>query len=149
MRVLTAARSAAVVAAAVGAAYLACTSTSLGATRPLPPLTISAGLPTAAMPLDPGDSVRVRVTLTNNTAHPLDLDPGTIEGNVAHLPTACLASWFTFAVRAGPAVAVAGNGGTATLTGRLTFVEANTDQSACAGATLTLSVRLNRSRRPT
>ena len=94
-------------------------------------------------PLYPGDSVHVRATLTNDTAHPFELAPGTIDGTVGHLPTGCLTSWFRFAVAAGAAAAVAGNGGTATVSGKLTFVEANTDQSACEGATpaLTLSVR--------
>jgi hypothetical protein len=81
--------------------------------------------------------------LTNDMSHPLDVDPGTVEGTVSHLPRGCLASWFTFAGPAGPRVVVAGNGGTATVGGRLTFVETKVDQSACAGATpaLSLSVR--------
>jgi hypothetical protein len=144
MRVLSAARSAAAVAVAVVAAYyLACTATSLGATRRPSHPTISVVASMGVTPLYPGNSVHVRATLTNDTAHPFDLAAGTIEGTVARLPTGCLASWFRFAVGAGSPVPVLGNGGTVTVRGKLTLVDVNTDQSACEGArpALTVSVR--------
>lgn len=142
MRVITVARDAALAAALVSVAYYsACASTSYGATPPpRPPLSVSVLAAPAARTLYPGDSVPVRLTLTNDTEHLLDLDSRTIEGNVSPLPRGCLASWFTFSVPPGADISVAGNGGTATVTGRLNFVDTNTNQSACAGVALALSL---------
>jgi hypothetical protein len=135
-------RAAALAAAVVAAAYcLSFTSTSYGATSPLlSPLAISAVASPVHTALYPGHSVPVLVTLRNDGEHPLDLDARTIEGNVSPLPRGCRTSWFTFAIARGPAIIVPGSGGTATVTGRLDFVETNTDQSACAGATMALSL---------
>ena len=144
-------RAAALAAAVVAAAYcLHYTSTSYGATSPPPsPRAISAVASPVPGALYPGHSVPVLVTLRNDTERLLVLDVRTIEGNVSPLPRGCLASWFTFVVGVGvgvgvgSAIVVAGNGGTATVIGRLNFLETDTNQSACAGAmpALSLSVR--------
>jgi len=143
MRLVNAARDVVLAAGVVSAAYgLLYASTSFGATQPRPPPhAISAVALPAQRALSPGHSVPVRVTLRNDTEHPVDLDAVTIEGKVSHLPRGCSPSWFTFAVRLGSVGVLAGNGGRATVTGRLNFVETHTNQSACAGATLALLLR--------
>jgi hypothetical protein len=141
MMTIAVARGAALAAAVVAAAcYLPFASASYGAGPPPSRLAISAVASSAHGALSPGHSVPVRVTLTNDTEHPLDLDPGTIEGSVSPFPRGCVASWFRFTSGDGTAIVVAGDGGTATVTGRLSFVETNTNQSACAGAKLGLSL---------
>jgi hypothetical protein len=138
---LTATRDSALAAAAVAAAYcLVGVSTSFGATPQPTPRSVSVVASPSGAALYPGRSVRVRAILTNDTSRPLSVDRGTISGAVSQLPRGCPASWFRFAGPAGPRVVVAGNGGTATIRGRLTFVEAKADQSACAGATPALSL---------
>jgi uncharacterized protein (DUF58 family) len=126
MKVLTAAGDVTLAALAVVAACsLAWVSASFGATPPRAPLAVSA---VVTAPLYPGHSVRVRVRLTNATGHRFKASPGTIRVRVSNLPRGCRASWFRFSSHAG---------------GTLTFVNAPTDQSACAGAAprLSLSIR--------
>jgi len=138
---LTATRDSALAAAAVAAAYcLAGAATSFGATPQPTPRAVSVVASPSGAALYPGRSVRVRAILTNDTSRPLSVGPGTITGAVSQLPRGCSASWFRFAGPAGPRVVVAGSGGTATIRGRLTFVEAKADQSACAGAAPALSL---------
>lgn len=142
--IVRASRDVALAAAVVSATYcLLYASTSAGATMPPPSrVVVQAVAMPAGSPLFPGHSAPVRVTLRNYTDHPFDVDARTIEGILSPLPRGCRASWFTFATGVGSVKVVAGNGGTATVTGRLRFAEANTDQSACARATLSLTLSL-------
>jgi hypothetical protein len=112
-------------------------STSTGAT-PTSLLDITAVALAAPEALFPGESVPVQVTVRNDTGQPFALDPRTIVGRVSSLPRGCRASWFTFEVGAREAIVVAGDGATVRATGRLELRDANTDQSACAGAHLML-----------
>jgi hypothetical protein len=141
MRVIAATRDAALAVALVAAVcLLSYASTSYGA-APVPSArVVTAVASPAPRALSPGDSIPVQVTLTNDTGHPLDLEPRMVEGKVSSLPDGCRASWFKLTVGAGQAIVVAGDGGTAQVTGRLSFIETNTDQSACAGAALALSL---------
>jgi hypothetical protein len=139
---LIAVRDLALAAAAIAAVYaVACASESQGATRLPPPVAISvAPSENDGSALYPGRSVGVRATLTNNTNHRLAINPRTIEASVSKLPRGCRRSWFAFAADTRQAAVVSANGGTATVRGTLTLVDAATDQSACSDAALTLSL---------
>ena len=140
MRIVAAIRDAALAVTLVAAAYLLVhTAASYGAFPPSP-----RGVTAVASPARPallaGDSVPIRVTVRNGTERPFELDPRLVVGRVSSLPRGCRASWFRFAVEARRAIVVGGDGGTAQVPARLSFVETNTDQSACAGARLALSL---------
>ena len=141
MRVITAARDAALAALLVAVGYYSvCASTSYAARPRRSPFSVSVLAAPIQRTLYPGDSVPVRLTLTNNTEHLLHLDSRAIAGNVSPLPRGCLASWFTLSVPPGSANVLGGNGGTATVTARLNFADTNTNQSDCAGVTLDVSL---------
>ena len=139
---LVAFRDVAVAVAVIAAAYpVACATASSGATRMPPPVAISAALSeNDSSALYPGSSIGVRATLTNHTNHRLAISPRTIEISVSNLPRGFRRSWFAFATDRGPARAVSADGGTATVRGTLTLVDAATNQSACSAVALTLSV---------
>jgi len=140
MRIVAAIRDAALAVAPVAAAYLLVhTAASYGAFPPSP-----RGVTAVASPARPallaGDSVPIRVTVRNGTERPFELDPRLVVGRVSSLPRGCRPSWFRFAVEARRPIMVGRDGGTAQVPARLSFVETNTDQSACAGARLALSL---------
>jgi hypothetical protein len=121
------------------ALHIATATASDGIALAHSPLAISVSMDSPAK-LHPGVSVPVAVTLTNAAPHRLDLNPDGISGTLSNLPAGCRSSWFRFAEDSRTAVSLTANGGTATVGGTLTFVDAETDQTACAGAALTLNV---------
>jgi hypothetical protein len=119
---------AAFAAALLAAACLASeASTSSGGTATSSRAIVAVTMP-GSRALAPGESVPVEVTMGN--------DRRAVVGRVSSLPRGCRASWFRFEVEGRRK----GDGGTARVSGRLEFRDTNTDQSACAGAELVLSV---------
>ena len=104
-----------------------------------PPLAISASIDSSTK-LYPGASIDVAVRLTNNMPHRLALRAGRLQGAVSNLPAGCRRAWFRFAGDSSALVILAGSGGTGTTHGRLTLVDADTDQSACSDATVALHI---------
>jgi hypothetical protein len=129
-----------VVLAGAAAAYSTASTSASLASKPGPVAISAVTFRGSSVALGPGESVRVMATLTNNTASRLGVDAVRIEGSVANLPRGCRSSWFRFTRGNGPAAVVAGNGGTAAVSGTLTLVDAATDQSACAGAAPVLTL---------
>lgn len=112
-------------------------------------IAVSAQVDAAALPLYPGQSAGVSVTLDNTNGTHGDLHIATVSGSVVangsgDVPgfPGCKASWFTYTGFSPNVTVPQGSsqfygflsGGT------LTFTESGTDQSACSDATPTLTV---------
>jgi hypothetical protein len=89
--------------------------------------------------LHPGGSVPVSGTITNNTSSDLQVSSVTEQGVTAN--NGCTASWFHFSgtVTGGTQTLTAGGGSTG-YTGTLSMDETGTNQDACQGATVDLTV---------
>lgn len=140
-KVLAAAGALALVAAGGGAAYAYWTTTGAGTGT----ATNSEGNGTVTLHatfdggLAPGDQVNVAYT-ADNTSATTSTRVGALAASVSTSDELCLPAWFSVTANTDNALVAANSTGTAVGTGILTFSDVDTNQDACKGAVVTVSV---------
>ena len=138
--VLIAVLAVAVVAAVGGYAYWTTTGdgTGSGTVGSAGQYTVTVSFPSGQ--LHPGGNVAVSGTITNNTSS--DLQVSTVAEHAVVASGSCTAGWFHFSgTVTGGTQTLAASGGSTGYTGTLSMDETGTNQDACQGATVDLTVR--------
>lgn len=115
-------------------------------------LVLHATMDSVSPPLTPGSNTAVLFTVDNPNAEYVQLNSISITG-VSSPNTACQAAivasngtskpWFTYAGESQQQIIAPGNGNAVTVRGGITFHDDGTNQDACAGKTLNLSLTSN------